>query len=307
MFSGIVFGLSAAFLMALSYVFSKRFILTYGSPFQLTVYSQLIQGIFGIIVLSFLAGKYEYPLYSADNGIDWVNLGFVVIAGATSMTGNFCFFRLLKELEASRSSSLLGLKMIVLGLISSIFIGEDLNLQQWLAIVLASVAAVGMNFTGGRIPLKAAVWLMLTLLGYSSSDLSVAELVFRIEGEGCCPAFVANGICCLFSGIAMLPLLFLKQMPKKICMFTDAAPYALGWFTGVMCLLCSFDLVGVIFGTILQSARGVISVIFGVLLVRMGVPGYEPIVRRADWIRRFVMSVLMVLALALYAFSRQTA
>ncbi len=291
---GIFCGLSAALLMSISYIFSKRFILRNGSPFLLTLYAQSLQGIFGIILLCCIWKNFSLPHTPHS-------VMLVLGAGVCHIFGNFCFFRTLKELEASRLSSLLGLKIAMLGLICMIFFGKEIRLLQWGAVLLATIAAVGMNFTGGRITLKAAFWLFMTLLGYSLGDLAGTYLFDAIQAESRLLQSLASvGTSSLVSALIIAPMFFLKKNPKKLSLVLDAAPYAVCWFTSLLFLFDCFSNLGVVYGSILQAMRGIFSVLLGLLLIKLGFTGYEPKVGTRAWIRRFLMSILMFSALVLY-------
>lgn len=303
MISGIIFGLTAAFLMSLSYVFSKRFMLRHGSAFHLILYAQLWQGIMGLILLFLIHGKYDYAMLK-DGTFCWKHIGWVVMTAALGMFGNFSFFRTLRLLEASRLSSLLGLKIILLGLICMTLLREQLNWMHWSAILLATISAVGMNFTGGKITWKAGFWLFMTLCGYAFGDLAATALVRQIGGHGIYPSLATAGLAAVVQGIGMCFLLMLKSVPKNSGVIRDSFPYALGWFASLLFLYDCFGNLGVLFGTILQSARGLISVLIGALLLKFGLEEYEPRVSRSAWIRRFIMAILMIGAMSLYAFAK---
>ncbi len=291
---GIFCGLTAAVLMSVSYIFSKRFILRNSSAVYLTLYAQTIQGIFGIILLCCIWDQFRLPLCRHS-------VLLVLGSGFCHIFGNFCFFRTLKELEASRLSSLLGLKIAMLGMINLLIFGKAIGLWQWVAVGMATVAAVGMNFTGGRITAKAIFWLFLTLLGYSFGDLAGTYLFDAIQADSRFLQSLASvGASSLVSAVMLQPLFLSKKFPKKTSLVIDAAPYAVCWFTSLLFLFDCFSNMGVVYGSILQAMRGIFSILLGVLVVRLGFSGYEPSVNRRAWIRRFMMAVLMVCALFLY-------
>jgi hypothetical protein len=82
--------------------------------------------------------------------------------------------------------------------------------------------------------------------------------------------------------------------------FKDSLPYALCWYTAMCGLLASFDLVGVMLGTIIQASRGFFSVVIGYALLKTGIDKLEPEVSGRMWVRRCIMAVLMMAAMALY-------
>ena len=303
MVHGIVFGLTAALLMSLSYIFSKRFMLIHGSPFLLTLYAVLAQGVAGLILLAFV-----YPRFNWNFDLKTALIAAGAVAG--NIFGNFSFFRTLKEVEASRLSSLLGLKIATLALICMLILQQPVNWLQWVAVLMATIAAVGMNFTGGKITLKAAFWLFLTLLGYSLGDLAGTALLdaFLLMGkEGTSrliASFASVSTTAFFTAIVMAPLLLMKRIPKNLKMLKDASYYGLIWFTSLLFLFDCFSSVGVVYGSILQAARGVLSVIIGAILLKMGLKDYEPRVGLSAWIRRLIMALLMAGAMAVYAIAK---
>lgn len=303
MVHGILFGLTAALLMSLSYIFSKRFMLIHGSPFLLTLYAVLAQGVAGVILLVLV-----FPRFSWIFDLRTVLIATGAVAG--NIFGNFSFFRTLKEVEASRLSSLLGLKIATLALICMLILRQQVNWLQWVAVLMATIAAVGMNFTGGKITLKAAFWLFMTLLGYSLGDLAGTALLdaFLLMGkEGTSrliASFASVSTTAFFTAIVMAPLLLLKRVPKRFKMLQDASYYGLIWFTSLLFLFDCFSSVGVVYGSILQAARGVISVVIGAILLKMGFRDYEPRVGFSAWVRRLIMALLMAGAMAVYAIAK---
>lgn len=300
MILGISFGLTAAFLMSVSYIFSKWFMLRHRSAFLLTLYAQLFMGVLGLAVLACVYRSVSLPLTDVKKS------GLILLTAALSIWGNFCFFRTLKVLEASRLSSLLGLKIVMLGAICMLFLHRQITLLQWTAILLGTVAAVGMNFTGGSLKAKAVFWLFLTLLGYSLGDLAAVGAFHAVGGENrILAAFAASGYVAVAQALLMLPCLLLKRVPKSRRLLVDCIPYSAGWFTALLFLYYCFGTLGVIYGTILQSARGLFSVALGALLLKFGWEKYEPRVGLSAWIRRLVMALLMFAAMTVYAFSKR--
>ena len=102
----------------------------------------------------------------------------------------------------------------------------------------------------------------------------------------------------------MAPLLLMKRIPKNLKMLKDASYYGLIWFTSLLFLFDCFSSVGVVYGSILQAARGVLSVIIGAILLKMGLKDYEPRVGLSAWIRRLIMALLMAGAMAVYAIAK---
>ena len=47
-----------------------------------------------------------------------------------------------------------------------------------------------------------------------------------------------------------------------------------------------------------------VLILIGALLLKFGLEQYEPRVSRSAWIRRFIMAILMIGAMSLYAFAK---
>ena len=214
----------------------------------------------------------------------------------------YCFFRAVNEIEASRLSSLLGLKVIVIALIMLLLNKTQLRMPHYAAVVMTAVSAVGMNFSGVRISRRGALFLALTLLGFSTTDITAAQFVRMMPGR----AVTLNAICVTSLSYIILGVISaaaLVRMRFERGPLLGALPYGALWFTAMLLLFASFGIVGVVFGSIIQASRGLISVLLGVMLARTGFVGADPDVPRRIWIRRAVMALVMIGAIGLYSWS----
>ena len=290
MLGGIVAGLVSAFLQSSAYVFSRRFIVRHQSPFKLMIYGTLHLAIFSVVMLMVLT--------------PFVNFTFTPVAGAWMVVfavcgclGNFSFFRALRDIEASRLSSLMGLKLAVLTPLNLFFVSDLPGIWQIISILLSMLAAVGMNFTGGPLKLRGLIFLGITLVCYSMTDIAAAEMT-RMVNCGHLSAFYATSLA--FTAMGAAPAIMLWKMKFEKECFKDAFPYGAFWFAAMILLFMTFGLIGVLYGTIIQATRGVFSVILGWALLKAGIDRLEPEVSTAAWIRRLVMALLMIGAIALY-------
>lgn len=64
---------------------------------------------------------------------------------------------------------------------------------------------------------------------------------------------------------------------------------------------CAFAFVGPVFGIILQSTRGIMSIIVGVAVSRLGLLHIEAHITHNVFIQRLAAALLMTIAVALYA------
>ena len=294
MIPGIAAGALSALLMSCSYIFSRAYFRKYQDPVQLAVFSQLAMGVGGIIMLlvSFLFQK-----------IPMTGSFFLVLAGEVVffLIGQTSFFLVVKRVEATRASSLLGLKIIVLALIAAL-IGKPVNPLQWLAILLCTTAAVGMNFSGGHLSRASVFWLMMSVLFYALCDICITEMMLMMPGKSMMlNSFGVIGVSYTALGAAVLPGLW--KYPLRMKPFLNSIPYAFFYFTSILFLLVCFGLIGVVFGSVIQAGRGIISVLLGIILIRFGLEKSEPQVSSRLWLQRLLMAILMLAAMTLYTCS----
>ena len=278
-----------------AFVFSRRFVIRFGSPVELVVYSQLWMGILGAAAFAATAGGTAIPRSSE----------FFAVAALFVLAYNvafFCFFKAMSLVEASRLSSLLGLKVIVIALLALLFFHERLTFGRIAAVLLTAFAAAGMNFSGGRIGMSAGLFLGISLLGFATTDVTGARLVKLMPGASVThEAICAMSMCYIVLG-ALSGAAFIRRK-FSLRLFLGALPYSVLWFLAMMLLFASFGIIGVVLGTIIQAGRGVVSVFFGALLSKCGVGDLEPPEPPRIWVRRAVMSLVILGAMVLYSLS----
>lgn len=293
MLPGLGIGLLSAVLQSTSYCFSRNFVLKHpGNAWKLSVYSQLWMTGFSLLALAVIS--------------PWQQVTFtpkiLLLAGLFGIFGNlayFSFFRALQLVEASRLSSLLGLKIIMLTVVNALWFRHIPDGWQGVAILLSALAAVGMNFSGGKIPYQGGIFLGITLGCFAITDILAAEMVAAMPGNSLLLRSVAStglsfGVLGVISSLA-----FFRMKFERDCM-RDAFGYGICWFTAMIGLLASFNLLGVLLANIVQAGRGFFSVLLGALLLKCGFAGLEPPVSRKIWLRRGIMALLMILSMVLY-------
>lgn len=293
MIPGILSGFAAAFLQSCSYLFSKRYVARFEQTTAgLLVCGHVIMGIFSVLLLPLVwphpmpvFARYALPLS-----------GCVVFY----LSGQAFLFLTFKESDASRVSPLLGLKIMMLAAITALFTNQHFHAQQWLAIVIGVCAAYLLSMLGREMTVKNWMWVLLACLCYSLSDLSIKVLIGRFENMGLFHASVLCSCLCYFScGIAACgALLFLPRPP--LSKWKASFPFALSWFTGMLFLFACFGSIGVVFGNIVQSTRGLISILMGSYVAARGYEHIEEKVRPRVIIVRFCAGLLMIAAIALF-------
>ena len=292
MAAGFVIALVSAVFQSVGFVFSRAFILRHRDPVKLTVYSQLWMAVIGAATLA--AIRPWQPVEFTPRV-----LGILALFSVTGNLAYVCFFQAMKLIEASRLSSLLGMKMVTLAIFNIIVFRDFPDGWKWAAIVLSSIAAVGMNFSGGRLPARGCVMLVVTLCCYAVTDTLAGKLVAEIPGPNLTTRSLA-ATALNFGALGALSSLVFIRMKFEPAVFRAAFSYGFCWMLAMVGLVASLHLLGVMLGNIVQSSRGFFSVLIGYALFRCGRRDLEPPAPPRMWVRRGVMAALMALAMGLY-------
>ncbi len=298
MLIGIILGLGAAVAQSLSYIFSRLYVMRHPGAFlRLMVLGHLVMGAMSLAMLPLLPldrlpplGRYVWPLAGAS--------GFYLLGQAS-------LFFVLRHVEASRISPLLGLKIAMLAVITTVFLRDYPAPAplQWLAVGLSVTAAFALNSSGDRLPARMIGGLLLTCLTYSLSDISIRYLVRAMGSGGAGGAgvvFMAVALCYVLCGLAALAALPFAG-PHQRGDWRLAVPWAVSWLGAMLLLFGCFKAVDVVFGNILQSTRGLISIVLGAGLAGAGMVHLEKKVSRGVFWRRMAAALLMSAAIALHA------
>jgi hypothetical protein len=174
---------------------------------------------------------------------------------------------------------------------------------QWVGVAVATAAVLLLNFSGGRLPLRATMALVIACIAYSLSDTFIRALVLALEPLPVLHASIfATSISYILCGITSLPIILFT---RKASAFTRglrfSLPFSLCWLTGMFALFTAFGSVGTVLGNILQSSRGIISILISIPAVRLGFAQIEPRVPRKVLLQRLAAALLIVAAVWLYA------
>ncbi len=291
--NGVFFGLGAATFQSLSYLLSRAFFSRHGhSPWLLLVVSHSIMGVMALLALPLV-----YPVDMRWNTD--VILG-AAGAGGFYLIGQQALFIALRHIDASRLAPLLGAKILFLALVTVAFGGEWLSPQQWIAVVLAVGGVYILNDAGGRPPLRGLLAVGVAVVGYSLSDLSIVRLVAGTGLDSWRGSLFGATLTYSLCGLALAPFLLRLPEASKPDTWRSALAYAVCWFTAMILLYACFAEIGAVFGNIVQSTRGLISIFLGLLLVRMGRLDIERRVDLRVTVKRGIGAIAMTIAIALY-------
>lgn len=292
MVTGILYGLGAALLQAVSYLCSAVFISRYrtGATTHL-ILVHIVMGLFSLILLPVL----WHPLVT-DISSYWMPLLGV---SASYLWGQFSLYQAIQCSAASRVSPLLGLKVLVLVLIGSTVFGDQYKLLQWAAVGLCVIGAVWLSASGGRIGWKASGWVLSACVSYAFSDLSIVYLIQYFSSLPLLSATLLSvTLCFLVCGLSCL--VFLARI-KQPGLLLASAPAAISWFLALGSLFACFAELGVVFGGIVQSSRGLISILLTLALAGLGLSFADPLPPAKVLIQRLCAASLMTLAIVLFS------
>ena len=286
-------GFAAALCISVSYLCAVVF--THDSQkgiLTLMSFAHMIMGCFALILAFFLWPDHMLPFQEYALSLFSTSVFFLL--------AQTCLFFGLKNSHASRVSPLLGLKVFMLALISLFFLNQNFSTQQWGAVILSALAAVMLTQSGGNLSWQCIAWILAAGLFYCLSDLGIASLVSHFNYLGLTHAAIfscslAYIICGLFGLAAFI---FLKERSVKL--FLYSIPYSVVWFIGVLFLFTCFGAIGIVFGNIVQSTRGIISIGLGVIVAYMGFEKLEEKISRKVFLKRLCAAMLMSGAIILY-------
>lgn len=309
---GIASGLAAAAFMSFSYLLSRHHGLAQpvgrreSAAERLLVQSHLLMGIACVPALAAIWPDRMPPVRDVVPALA-ASAGFYLV-------GQMIMFHLLRRLEASRLTPFLGLKIFILAAIVAAVLGQSLTGRQWLAVVLSVSATALLQKTSGGLPARAFGLMLAACLCFALADLCIVRLIDllatgcgldRLRAGGLAMLinyFVCGGICGLVIVAAPLtPLTSLRATEPVAADWSAAGRYAVTWLVSMTLLYTCFAITGAVFGNVIQSTRGMMSIVIGAALAHLGWHELEQRVEREALLRRLGAAVLMTVAIAVYA------
>ncbi|NCA11584.1 hypothetical protein EBR56_07210, partial [bacterium] len=231
-------------------------------------------------------------------------------ASCPYLLGNIFLFSLLRRTEASRLTPFLGLKIFVLAIIVTAVVGQPITGRQWLAVTLSVAATALLQRTSGGLSRSAFAQILCVCLLFAISDLCIVRLIDALDtppgvmGSRLSAAVLAMLLNYVLCGTACGLMLIAGRPPVdaggSIAAWRAAFTYAAAWLAAMASLYVCFGFVGALFGNVVQSTRGIMSVVVGALLAHLGWHELEQRVDRATLFRRIGAAALMTAAIAVY-------
>lgn len=299
---GVAAGFVAALASAVSYFISRHHTSRGGGSLRLLVIAHALMA-----AACLPAGWLLWPA-GLPATRDWI--APLLGSSCSYLAGQAVVFAALARADTSRVAPLLGLKIAMLACIVSCLPGEPLDRRQWAAVGLCIAAAAMLQRGGGMRP--AAVGLTLAAcVAFAVSDLFIVALIDGLQrtatDAGLSLGRLEAGILAMLvtyatcGGIAAVSLWLAPAVrPTTRHDWIAGGRYAATWLVGMAGLYICFGLVGVVFGNIIQSTRGMLSIVIGAGLAHAGWHGLETRLDRGTLIRRLLAAALMTAAIALY-------
>ena len=158
------------------------------------------------------------------------------------------------------------------------------------------------NWTGGMIPLPAMFWIITACTFYSLSDINIKILVdiFHRHQSLSGSSMLAASLNYIICGIVALIFFISHNNKQRWRDIPSSLPFAVCWFAGMLFLFGCFGAIGPIFGNIIQSSRGIISIIIGFFIARAGHHHLETTTSGNLIIRRIIAAILMLISFILF-------
>ena len=290
---GLIYGVITAVFASLSYIMSRRFSSRQGqTPHQLMALSHVLMGIASLVIL---------PFVYIDPACDWLDVIFPVCSVVVSyFAAQYMLFAILKRYSASNIAPMLGLKLVVAGIVTT-YLGTVLSSAQITALFLAVCATLILRDRKEGITFYAILWVVAICICFSISDFSIAELTERIDPEKSMSGIIMSLVLCYITS-AIYPLIFYREVRLASARaWKDASAYAVTWYLCMVFLFTTFATLGVVYTVVLQSMRGIIAVVLGLILARLGYSQIEENVSFGMRIRQLFAAVLIVAAVYLYS------
>lgn len=309
---GIASGLAAAAFMSLSYLLSRQHGLAQpadrreSAAERLLVQSHLLMAIVCVPALVAVWPGRMPPVRDLAPAL--------LAAAGFYLVGQMIMFHLLRRLEASRLTPFLGLKIFILAAIVAAVLGQSLTGRQWLAVALSVSATALLQKTSGSLPARAFGLMLAACLCFALADLCIVRLIDLLSAGCGLDRLRAGGLAMLLNyavcgGLCGLVILVAPFSPLKSLRATDpvaadwkaAGRYAVTWLVSMALLYTCFAITGAVFGNVIQSTRGMMSIVIGAALAHLGWHELEQRVDREALLRRLGAAVLMTAAIAVYA------
>lgn len=292
---GIGCGLAAAVFQSLSYICIRRFNKRHNDNIiALLALSHILMGLVSVPLAALLWPESMVGLR--------VYLWSLLGTSGFYLLGQFFLFAAIIHSEPSRVAPLLGLKVLVLALISAVFLQQHFDLAKWAAVLLTTTAVLLLSGSGkGRLEGRFILLGLLACVSYCFSDLCIKVLVDHFVFLGILRGAVfATALSYIVCGAVGAVVVVIRPKHSTQDTWLYALPFAASWFIAMIFLFSCFGLIGVVFGNILQSTRGIFSIVLGFMIAHIGFEALESKPTHRVVVQRMLAALLMTAAVVLF-------
>lgn len=213
-----------------------------------------------------------------------------------------------RKVDASLLVPLMGLKLPMLLLLNLLLFQAHFSWLQIIAVALTVLSAFLLNRTSRELTLAGLALVTGCCLLFSLSDICLKREIDLLQAElGYSPTLAAMH--CTFlnyltAGVLGVAVLACNRRIRARRPLLRSLPYGVFWIVSIVFLNLCFAILGTVNGNIIQSTRGIFSILFAPILAACGMTYLE---RKVSWgiiARRLVAACLMVAAIFLYNFQR---
>jgi drug/metabolite transporter (DMT)-like permease len=302
---GVAAGLAAAFFSSVSYLVSRHHgTRRPGGSRRLLVLAHFLMGLGCVPVTWWLLPDPGRSLTALATPTIWQPC---LISTLSYFGGQACLFHLLTRADASRLSPLLGLKIVAQAVLLTLVMRQSLTPLQWVAVGLCGSAAVVLQQGSSGVQLKVLGLLTVSCFGFAIADLGIVALIDGIEAalpvSRLRAGSLAMSLTYVLGAVLVFPFVIAqyRQQPRPVAAdWGAAAQYSAAWMGAMVTLYACIGSVGVILSTILQSTRGILSVVLGAALAHHGWHELETRVDRKMLFKRVIAAALMTAAIGVY-------
>ena len=109
---------------------------------------------------------------------------------------------------------------------------------------------------------------------------------------------LASILCYGCLGLLTLPVLFFLRLQRAKLL--AAVPYSAAWMSAMFTFYLSVGLLGPVFTSIIQSSRGLVSVLLGALVAWLGHSGMESKASPRVWLGRLAAALMIIAAVTIF-------
>ncbi|MFA7231373.1 MAG: hypothetical protein WC071_08890, partial [Victivallaceae bacterium] len=151
---------------------------------------------------------------------------------------------------------------------------------------------------------RSLTWIILACIGYSLSDINIKILITKLgEPDIVTAAILAGTMSYTVNGIMATTVFFSSsKMSKRLIL--PSLPFCIFWFVAMLLLFYCFGIIGPVLGNIVQSTRGIISVIIGAVVAKIGFSDLESKLTLPIVLKRIIAAILITAAIILFSLEK---